>query len=113
MYEKHGRINIVKVSLVTAGERMVEFQFDKDALLEFIWEAHQNTYAAPAEIRVLHKAASPLHCFQDLLIIFFLKESGVTMTHMLEENGHQGRRQSSSKMSLFGACHIRGKPLTV
>jgi hypothetical protein len=37
---------------------------DKNALLEFIWKAHQNTYAAPKDIRLLHKTEkSVLHGF--------------------------------------------------
>ena len=38
----------------------MENSIDQDSLIEFIWEAQQNTYAAPAEIRVLHRAGTPM-----------------------------------------------------
>ena len=33
---------------------------EKDTLLEFIANAHRNTYAAPAEIRLKHKCETPI-----------------------------------------------------
>ena len=39
---------------------MKEVNFDINTLLEFIWKAHQNTYAAPADLRNLYRNKTPM-----------------------------------------------------